>query len=70
MNRNKEANFKAIIVSAICIIMAAAGSLSMLRIISRLNGWQAAGYALVGGIFIALFAVILIKIFSFFNRGQ
>ena len=67
MNRNKEANLTAIIVSAICIVMAAAGSLSMLHIISRLNGWQAAGYALVGGIFIALFAVIINKIISFFS---
>lgn len=70
MNQKREANLTAIIVSAVCVIMAATGGLSMVHIISRLNGWQAAGYALVGGIFIALFAVILIKIFSFFNRGQ
>lgn len=69
MKQNKEANLTSIIVGTVCIIMAVAGSLSMLHIISRLNGWQAAGYALVGGICIALFAVILTKIFSFFNRG-
>jgi hypothetical protein len=49
MNRNKEANLTAIKVSTVCVIIAAAGSLSMVHIISRLNGWQAAGYALVGG---------------------
>lgn len=49
MNQKREANLTAIIVSAVCVIMAAAGGLSMVHIISRLNGWQAAGYALVGG---------------------
>ncbi len=67
MNHNKEANLTSIIVGVICIIMAVAGGLSMFHIISRLNGWQAAGYALVGGICIALFAVIINKIISFFS---
>ncbi len=68
MNQNKEADFSSIIVGVVCIIMAVAGGLSMLHIISHLNGWQAAGYALVGGIFIALFAVILNEIISFLRR--
>ncbi len=67
MNQNKEANLTALIVGTVCIIMAVAGGLSMFHIVSRLNGWQAAGYALVGGIFIALFAVIINKIISFFS---
>ncbi len=67
MKHNKEANLKSIVVAAVCIIMAAAGGLRMLHMVAQLNGWQAAGYALVGGIFIALFAVILDKIISFFS---
>ncbi len=67
MNQNKEANLTSLIVGTVCIIMAVAGGLSMFHIVSHLNGWQAAGYALVGGIFIALFAVIINKIISFFS---
>ncbi len=47
--------------------MAVAGGIRMLHMISRLNGWQAAGYALVEGIFIALVAAILDRILSFFS---
>ncbi len=68
MNQYKEADLTSIIVGIVCVIMAVAGGLSMLHIISRLNGWQAAGYALAGGICIAIFAVILNEIFSFFKR--
>ncbi len=68
MNQEKEADLTSIIVGVVCIVMATAGGLSMLHIISHLDGWQAAGYALVGGICIALFAVILIKILSFFHH--
>ncbi len=67
MKHNKEANLTSIIVSIVCIIMAVSGGFSMLHIISRLNGWQAAGYVLVGGICIALFAVMINKIISFFS---
>ncbi len=48
MNHNNEANLTSIIVGVVCIIMAVAGGLSMLHIMPRINGWQAAGYALVG----------------------
>ncbi len=68
MNQNKEADLTSIIVGLVCIIMAVTGGLSMFHIISRLNGWQAAGYALIGGICIALFAVILNEIISFIKR--
>ncbi len=67
MSNNKEASLTSIIVAVVCVIMAVAGGLSMYHIISHLNGWQAAGYALVGGIFIALFAVMINKIISFFS---
>ena len=67
MEQKKEADLKSIIVGVVCIIMAAAGGISLHSIISHLNGWQAAGYVLVGGIFIALVAVIINEILSFFS---
>ncbi len=67
MEQNRRADLKALIVGAVCIIMAAAGGIGMYHMISRLNGWQAAGYALVEGIFIALVAAIVNQILSFFS---
>ncbi len=63
----RAANFVSLIVGAVCIIMGVAAGISLHEIISRLNGWQALGYVLVSGIFIALVAVILNQIISFFN---
>jgi hypothetical protein len=67
MEQKKRAILTPLIVGAVCIIMAVAGGISMRRMISHLNGWQAAGYVLVEGIFIALVAVILNQILSFFH---
>jgi multisubunit Na+/H+ antiporter MnhG subunit len=67
MEQKKRANLTPLIVGAVCIILAAAGGIRMHHMISRLNGWQAAGYALVEGIFIALVAAILNEILSFFS---
>jgi len=61
-----EASLKSLIVGAVCIIMGAAAGISLHEIVSRLSGWQAVGYVLVSGIFIALTAVILDQILSFF----
>lgn len=66
MKHSRGADLTSIIVAAVCIGMAVAGGLSMHHLISSLNGWQAAGYALIGGLFIALSAVIINKIISFF----
>ena len=66
MEAKREANLLSLIVGAVAIIMGAAAGISLHNIISHLNGWQAAGYMLVAGIFIALVAVILNQILSFF----
>ena len=63
---NKEVNAIALVIGAVIIIMTVAASVSLHRILSHLNAWQAAGYALVAGIFIALVAVILNTVLSFF----
>jgi len=66
VNPKKEANAISLVIGAVIIIMGAAASVSLHRILSHLNAWQAAAYALVAGIFIALVAVILNEILSFF----
>jgi hypothetical protein len=60
----KEAGINSVIVGAVCIIMGAAAGISLHDIISRLTGWQALGYVLVAGVFIALVAVIVNQILS------
>ncbi len=55
------------ILVAVCILGSVAASLSLREIIPHLNRWQKGGYAIVGGIFIALSAVILNEILSFFQ---
>lgn len=67
MEQKKRADLTPVIVGAVCSIMAVAGGIRMLHMISRLNGWQAAGYALVEGIFIALVAAVLDRVLSFFS---
>lgn len=64
--KKEEANIVSIIVSVFCIVMGAAGGISMQHIISHINGWQAAAYAIVAGIFVAIAAVMLDRILSFF----
>lgn len=66
MKPENEANLTSLVVGAVCIIMGAAAGISLHEIVSRLSGWQDAGYVLVAGIFIALTAVILNQILSFF----
>lgn len=66
MNPKNEANLTSLIIGAVCIIMGTAAGISMREIVSRLNGWQDAGYVLAAGIFIALTAAILNQILSFF----
>lgn len=66
MKTKNEANFTSLIVGGVCILMGAAAGISLHEIVSRLSGWQDAGYVLVAGIFIALTAAILNQILSFF----
>lgn len=51
----------------ICIVGSVAGSLSLREIIHHQNKWQSGGYAIVGGIFIALAVVIVNEILGFFK---
>ncbi len=56
-----------LILIAVCILGSVAASLTAHEIIPRLNRWQAGGYAIVGGIFIAIAAVIVNEILTFFR---
>ena len=55
------------ILLGICIVGSVAGSLSLQEIIHHQNKWQSGGYAIVGGIFIALAVVIVNEILGFFK---
>ena len=55
------------ILLGICIIGSVAGSLSLQEIVHHQNKWQSGGYAIVGGIFIALAVVIVNEILKFFQ---
>ncbi len=66
MTSKKEANFTSLIVGAVVIIMGVLSGITLHKFVSGLNGWQAMGYALISGVFIALTAAIINEILSFF----
>ncbi len=51
----------------VCILGSIAASVSILEILPHLNKWQKGGYAIVGGIFIAMAAVIVNEMLTFFQ---
>ncbi len=55
------------ILLGISIVGSVAGSLSLQEIVRHQNKWQSGGYAIVGGIFIALAVVIVNEILGFFK---
>ncbi len=67
MERKHSISGIVFILLGICIIGSVAGSLSLQQLIHHQNKWQSGGYAIVGGIFIALAAVIVNEILSFFR---
>ncbi len=58
------------ILFAVSILGSVAASFSILEIISHLNKWQKAGYAVVGGIFIAMAVVIANELLAFFQNEK
>ncbi len=69
MKQKNEANWTSLIVGIVCIILAAVGAIRLHHILPHLNGWQAAAYSIVAGIFIALIGVIVNSILSSFRRN-
>ncbi len=67
MERKHSISGIVFILLGICIIGSVAGSLSLQQLIHHQNKWQSGGYAIVGGLFIALAAVIVNEILSFFR---
>ncbi len=65
MKPTNEASGLSIIIGIICLALAILGAASLHGILPHINGWQAAAYSIVGGIFIALIGVILNSILSF-----
>ena len=66
MRPKNEASGISLIVGVVCIVLAAVGAASLHNILPHIDGWQAAAYAIVGGIFIAVIGVILNSILLFF----
>ncbi len=52
----------------VCILGSIAASISVMEILPHLNKWQKGGYAIVGGIFIAIATVIANEMLSFFQN--
>lgn len=68
MEHKHRVSSVAFILIAVCILGSVAASLSLQEIIPHLNKWQKVGYAVVGGIFIAVSAVIVNEILAFFQN--
>ncbi len=68
MEHKNKASSVTFILIAVCILGSVAASFSLQEIIPRLNKWQIGGYAIVGGIFIAMVAVIANEMLKFFQN--
>jgi sugar phosphate permease len=42
-----------------CLLGSMAAGTSLTQVVNRFNGWQAVGYAVIAGIFIAFYTVII-----------
>jgi hypothetical protein len=68
METGKKANGTALILIAVSILTSIAGAFSLTHLVPDLNKWQAGGYVIVAGVFIALTTVILMQILTFFSE--
>ena len=68
MEQKNRVSSVTFILIAVCILGSVAASISIQEILPHLNKWQKAGYAIVGGIFIAMAAVIVNEMLSFFQN--
>lgn len=68
MEKKHKVGSVTIILFLVCILGAIAASISVQEILPHLNRWQKGGYAIVGGIFIAMAAVIVNEMLSFFQN--
>jgi uncharacterized membrane protein len=68
MEKKHRISSATFILIAVCILGSVAASISLQHILPHLNRWQKGGYAIVGGIFIAMTAVIVNEILAFFQN--
>ena len=68
MEKKHTVSSVTIILFLVCILGSIAASFSIQEILPHLNKWQKGGYAIVGGIFIAMAAVIVNEMLSFFQN--
>ncbi len=66
MESKNKASGVAIFLIAFSVLTSIAGAFTLDQIMPHLKGWQAGAYAAAAGVFIALTAVILTQILSFF----
>ena len=62
MESKSSLNWVTIVVGLFCLLGSFGAGRNIQWLIHRINGFQAVGYALVGGIFIAISAVVLTQV--------
>ncbi len=67
MEHRNQISSVTFVLFAICILGSVAASISIQDILPHINKWQKAGYAIVGGVFIGMAAVIANELLSFFR---
>lgn len=68
MEKKHRVSSVTFILLLVCILGSIAASFSLQEILPHLNKWQKGGYAIVGGIFIAMAAVIVNEMLAFFQN--
>jgi hypothetical protein len=59
MESKNQFGWTSIVSGSLCFLGCIAAGTSLARVVGHFNAWQAVGYAVVAGIFIACFTVII-----------
>ncbi len=59
MESKKNDGWTSGVAGLFCFLGSIAAGTSLTQVVSNFNGWQAAGYAVIAGIFIACYTVII-----------
>lgn len=59
MESKSSSEWTSVVAAIFCFLGCIAAGTSLTQIVSGFNGWQAAGYAIIAGIFIAFYTVII-----------
>lgn len=59
MEKKKNLVWTSVVAGFFCFLGSIAAGTSLTQVVNGFNGWQAAGYAIIAGIFIACYTVII-----------